>query len=98
MDTVADSLTEVKTGSWYVFNFSENGKVGKNFIGRLVKGTLGELQGNFVKSVVTKNLTGYIYHYPTIEDRSFVRINHIIKELKPPKSYGRGQFIFNIHA
>ena len=57
---------------WFIIHFAAaNDSNGKNSIGKLEKVVKGCLRGRFVRPILTKKLTGYVYQYhPQIEEGS----------------------------
>jgi len=57
---------------WFIIHFAAaNDSNGKNSIGKLEKVVKGRLQGQFVRPILTKELTRYVYQYhPQIEEGS----------------------------
>ncbi len=76
------NLSEVSVGDWVVVSMPLDNRPGsKNFIAQIVRVRKGKFLGNFLRSVFTKQNTGYVYSYPNIADKTTFGFNQIKKKI-----------------
>jgi hypothetical protein len=70
----------------------------KNFIAQIVRVKKGKIFASFLKSVFTKQFTGFVYNYPDIKDIHRIELSQIRIKLSQPKVYLRSYKLFEIHC
>lgn len=91
--------SEVSINDWIVVKFPEEKSKVKNkkFLGKIVRIYKGRILVNFVRPKFTLNKSGFMYDFPVIQDKSFIKFNQILQKVKKPVESERGLLLFEIH-
>ena len=93
---------DIKIDDWLLVAFSPETKKSCSskmmyYICQVTDRNDSEFEGNFLREKNTRDDSGFIYHYPDIEDRTKFEYVDVVGKLDEPEKFRRGNFKFKIN-